>query len=1272
MNQTTASTPLDEPLIKSSNQFPVVGVGASAGGLEAFKRFIKAIPADSGMAYVLVQHLDPNHESILTELLQKITEISVSEITDEVKVQPDHIYIIPSNKMLVANDGVLHLSPRPEKSKTERNLPIDLFFTSLAAVHQAHAIGVVLSGTASDGTLGLKAIKDNGGITFAQDEDSAAYEGMPNSAARAGVVDFVLTPEDIAAKLVEIKNKAVLSDDELEKVPKADEEIFRSILTLLRLRKGTDFTHYKQTTVRRRILRRMAICKSETLSEFLRFLHSNKNEQDLMYQDLLIPVTEFFRDAVVFDNLCKSVFPEILKNKPPKEPIRIWVAGCSTGQEAFSMAICLTEFLGERREKVQIFATDISEHAITRARSGVYSVSEVDGISDERLERFFTKRPGGFRINKNLRDLCVFATHNFLNDPPFSHMDFISCRNVMIYMEPYLQKKALTTFHYGLNPHSFLLLGKSETKNTLPSLFDIAQKHDKIFTRKDVPARPMLMGSAGREQTFTDRNKNAAGEQLQTDFQKTADDLLLNRYTPASVVINEAMDIVHFRGNTGMYLEQAPGKPSHNLIKMAKSGLGFELRNIIQKVKKLGDATVKENIPVQLAGIQQNITLEALPLSDLVEPHYLILFQETPTAAAGNPPEGTSGDNKPDDKNLYIQQLERELLQAREDMRSITEDQESANEELQSANEELLSSSEELQSLNEELESGKEELQSTNEELTILNHELLSLNGRLSEAQHYAESIVATVSTPLLVLDRHLRIRSANESFYKNFQVKQPDTIGKLIYEIGNGQWSSTALRNLLEGVLDQNKNFGDFEVTHSFPEIGERIMMLNGRKIIGESAEEKLILLAIDDITELSLALKSREAQDKMFQNLLLTAPAFICTFSGPRHVYELVNERYQSLFGRREIKGKPVMEALPELEGQGFDLLLDDVYNTGKPFVGIEISSILARDIGLEPEERFFNLSYQPMYNENQKISGILVFGYEVTEEVKARMANLKGEQYRTLEMEEVVVQRTQELQAANEELLLKNSEVSQMNKELESFTYITSHDLQEPLRKIQTFARMVLDTEYHNLSEKGKGYFDRMNKAASRMQKLIEGLLEYSHLDANDKQPKRTDIQKLIEEVQIDFEDSIAEKKAVIETNITCNADINDFHFRQVMVNLITNALKFSIPGTPPHILISCKSAGNKEYEAENTDLQPGMLLENKKYHCISVSDNGIGFEPEYKDKIFEVFQRLHGKEDYAGTGIGLAIVKKIVQNHQGFITAKGELNKGATFDMYLPEY
>ncbi len=854
MRKDNNHTALEVPLTKSPNTFPVVGIGASAGGLNAFKKLLKAIPEDSGIAYVLVQHLDPKHESLLPELLQKVTKIPVLEITDDIKVQPDHIYVIPSNKMIVATDGILMLAPRPTKSTTERNLPIDLFFTSLAEVHQSHAIGVVLSGTATDGTLGLKAIKDQGGITFAQDEASAEYDGMPHSAAQAGVVDFILPPEKIPQKLLEIINKTALSDEELQNLPKQDEDVFKQILSLLRIRKGVDFTYYKQTTIRRRILRRMVVNKNEEPTEYLQLLRGNNKEQDLLYQDLLIPVTSFFRDKKVFENLCNHVFPAIVKNKVPGEITRIWVAGCSTGQEVYSFAICFKEFIDDNHERIQIFGTDLSEPAITKARTGIYEKNEVDAVSPERLKEYFTKNNGGYQVNKSIRDMCVFAHHNFLKDPPFGKMDCISCRNVLIYMEPYLQKKALTTFHYALNPKGFLLLGKSETTGGVPDLFAAEGRGDKLYTRKDVPGRFMQVTSQRSEQILSRTTEHLKSETIRTDFQKTADDILLTKYTPAGVVVNETMDIVHFRGNTANYLEQAPGKPSHNLLMMAKHGLGFELRNILHKAKTDKAPVVKENIPLSVNGNLRNISIEAVPLPNTLEPYYLILFHDSnlndSDGSAISNRKKVSAKTKKDEKDIQIQLLEQELAQAREDMRSITEDQEASNEELQSANEELLSGSEELQSLNEELETSKEELQSTNEELTVLNHELIGLNEQITDARNYNESIVATLYQPLLVLDKHLRVKTAKKAFYKTFNVNELETEGVLVYDLGNRQWNIPELRTLLEEILPQKTQITDYEVTHNFSSIGERIILLSALQLTREKKEEKLILLSIEDVT--------------------------------------------------------------------------------------------------------------------------------------------------------------------------------------------------------------------------------------------------------------------------------------------------------------------------------------------------------------------------------------------------------------------------------------
>ncbi|MBA2613589.1 MAG: histidine kinase, partial [Bacteroidetes bacterium] len=857
---------------KSIQDFPIVGIGASAGGLEAFKKFLKAIPEDSGMAYVLVQHLDPSHESILPEILAKVTNIPVNEITDDIHLAPNHIYVIPQNKTLTSVDGVLKLTPR---DKIIPHLPIDVFFTSLAQVHLSLAIGVVLSGTGKDGTLGLESIKEHGGITFAQDEDSSAYEGMPQNAINAEVVDFILPPEKIPEKLLRLIH---LSKESENNFPKSDEAVFKKIILILLQRSGVDFTNYKKTTVHRRILRRMEMSKKEKLSDYLKILTKDKIEQDNLFQDMLIPVTSFFRDPEIFEAIGEKVFSTFFKNKSATEPIRIWVAGCSTGEEAYSFAISLHEHLGKKilGRQVQIFASDISESAISKARLGIYSKAELKNVSDEQIKKYFKKTDGGYQVDREIRDMCVFAVHNFLKDPPFAKMGLISCRNVLIYMDTLLQKKALSTFHYALKESGFLFLGKSETTGAESELFSPFAKNDKIYSRKAVTTRYVpIVKIIPQEEVLKSKNRKALqAEILQTDFKKITDTILLADYTPTSVVINDQMDIVHFHGIPTPFLEHTPGKPTLNLLKMAREGLSFELRNTLHKAKSTQAIAIKKGIPIKINGKQYLVTIKIIPLENTNEPHFLILFTKS-LVLKRNTNKGLTAEKINHNEAVQRIRLEKELSQTREDMRSITEEQEAANEELQSANEELLSSSEELQSLNEELETSKEETQSSNEELMIVNQELLDKQEQIISSRQYAEAIIAAVREPLLVLDKYLRIKTANDSFYTKFNISQADSEGALIYEIRENMFDNSLLRSMLEKVLPQRSQLNDYEIIINQPPLGECTMLLNARLIVNEKNKEQLILIAIDDITERKISENrnkqfSEELQSKVKQGSL------------------------------------------------------------------------------------------------------------------------------------------------------------------------------------------------------------------------------------------------------------------------------------------------------------------------------------------------------------------------------------------------------------------
>ncbi len=989
-------------LSSSAHNFPIVGIGASAGGLDAFKQMLEAIPVDSAMAYVVVQHLNPAHHSNLTEILSRVTKIPIEEITDEVIILPNHIYVMPSGKILTSVDGFLKLTPR-ENIKT--NLVIDVFFTSLAVVWESMAVGVVLSGTGADGTAGLKKIKEYGGTTIVQDE-SAAYGDMPQSAVDANVVDFVLPAGKIPAQLLKLNNDSAITqtNEEEELLLQSDEVVYKQMLQLLLQRSGVDFSYYKQSTVRRRIGRRMAMHKRGNLADYLKFLSSDKNAQDALFQDMLISVTSFFRDPKMYDTLLEKVLPELLKSKPPEDTIRIWIAGCATGEETYSIAICLHEYLtiskgqgnflnplSGGRGAIQIFASDISETAIDKARAGIYTKADVQPVSEKRLSNYFIKTDGGYQVNKVVRDMCVFARHNFLKDPPFAKIDLISCRNVLIYMESFLQKKALTTFHYALKENGTLLLGKSETVVAASELFTSSDKRLKIYSRRPGEGRIMQVATGRREETLTTQNTEAKNEFPQSDFRNNADAILLSR-APAAVVINAEMDIVHIHGDIEPFLKHSPGKPSLNLLKMAREQLAIELRNAIYKVKLSKDSVIKAEITTYPhvgggdSGSASSVSIEVIPLADTVEPHYLILFTKIHFSSKEdilNSPKGGRGSVIKRNKDL-----EKELAHTREDVISIREEMEATIEELQTTNEELQNSIEELQSLNEELETSGEELQSSNEELTIVNQELIDKEHLLNAARDYSEAIISTIKQPLLVLDRSLCIKSANNSFYKKFTITKTETEGRLFYKLQNDWWNSTELRTLLERILPQKSRMEDFEMI-----VDEKIMLLNAREILSEKNTEQLILLAIDDVTDSRLAKKLKESEARLaserqvLYNSFMNAPAGIAILKGNTHIYEFANDTYEKLVGKTIVIGNTVQEHFPEIEEQGYIEMLNTVFSTGEAFINNEIPIELNIKGDGILEKLFLKLVVQPLKHENGNTDRMMVHALDITEAVNAR---------------------------------------------------------------------------------------------------------------------------------------------------------------------------------------------------------------------------------------------------------------------------------------------
>ncbi len=744
----------------------IVGVGASAGGLEAFSQLLEAIPHDSGIAVIFVQHLSPNQESALPALLASHTRMPVEQVTNGVAIQPNRVYVIPPNVQMMVDHGTLELRPRPHDRSPYT--PIDTFFTSLSEMPEGQVIGVVLSGTASDGALGIRDIKAAGGITFAQQPESAKYDGMPRAAIASGAIDLVMTPAKIGAQIANIAShpyvrRARVAHEGVTREPYLDE-----IFDLLRPVSGVDFRHYKLPTIRRRLLRRMALHRITEVDTYLKLLHANPDEVRGLSQDLLIHVTRFFREPESFDALAEDVLPSLIEDRSPEQPLRMWVCGCATGEEAYSLAITVVEFLQRKQSdiRVQIFATDVSDTAIERARAGVYPASIAADVGPVRLRRFFTKSEGNYRVNKLIRSMCVFARQDLTKDPPFSRLDLVMCRNVLIYLDTTLQKKLIGLFHYALNPSGFLVLGAAETVGSQASLFSLVEKkyriHRKKTTARGLPATgyplqpPHPLAAPKRVQPGASPTDNT----LQLELSR----IILDRYAPPGVVVDADLQIVHVRGQTGAFLEPAPGDASLDLLKMVREGLLYGVRSAVSTARKTKAPVRKDGLQVKAGQIWKPVAIEVVPLTAFGRPHFLIVFEEP---GPGDAARGKAGSTKPakrtksiktrDDQEVAV--LQRELAASREYMQSIIQELEAANEELQSANEEILSSNEELQSTNEELDTAKEELQSTNEELNTVNEELHGRNEEMSRINSDLMNLVGSVQIAIVIVSSDMRIR---------------------------------------------------------------------------------------------------------------------------------------------------------------------------------------------------------------------------------------------------------------------------------------------------------------------------------------------------------------------------------------------------------------------------------------------------------------------------------------------------------------------------------
>ncbi|MRR07106.1 MAG: chemotaxis protein CheB [Deltaproteobacteria bacterium] len=784
-NEHSGSPPLADPVQPESHPFPIAGIGASAGGLEALEQFLRNVPKKSGVAFVVVQHLDPTHKGMMPELLQRATPMEVFQVKDRMRVKPDCVYVIPPNKDLSILHGVLHLL-EPTAPRGLR-LPIDFFLRSLAEDWQEHSIAVILSGMGSDGTMGLRAIKEKAGVVLVQEPGSARFDSMPRSAIDAGLADIVAPVEQLPGKIIDYLQHALIVAKSEPHLEVKDQSSLEKVLILLRTRTGHDFSSYKKNTIYRRIKRRMGIHQIDRIAAYVRYLQENPQEVELLFKELLIGVTSFFRDPAAWDLLRDKAIPVLLACRPAGGALRAWSAGCSSGEEAYSLAIVFKEALAKipptEHFTLHIFATDLDQDAIDKARQGFYPANIAADVSPERLDRFFVKEDNGYRISKEIREMITFATQNIIMDPPFTKLDILICRNLLIYLAPELQKKILPHFHYSLNSGGVLFLASAETTGTFTDLFSPLNIKSRLYLRRDsVLAAETPLFSTTFSPFLPGVTKEAAEKQPTANLQSLADQLLLQHFSPPAVLVNDKGDILYISGRTGKYLEPAAGKVNWNVFAMTREGLRFELGIAFQKALRQKDALTVKGLKVGTNGGTQSvdITVQAIQEPETLRGMVMIVFSDVATPVEKNPPgqtkKGTAG-------NARIQELEQELQSCHQGLQASREEMQSSLEQLKTVNEELQSTNEELQSTNEELTTSREELQSLNEGLQTVNAEQQAKMDELSGIHNDMRNLLNSTEIVTVFLDNELRIRRFTTGANKIFKLI-PGDVGRPLSDV--------------------------------------------------------------------------------------------------------------------------------------------------------------------------------------------------------------------------------------------------------------------------------------------------------------------------------------------------------------------------------------------------------------------------------------------------------------------------------------------------------
>jgi len=1211
-----------EQLVTRNGSFPVVAVGASAGGLEAYTEFLHALAVDTGMAFVLIQHLDPSHHSLLTEIIAKATTMPVEEVKTGVRIKPNCVYVIPPNALMAISQGVFTLTPR--STEPGQHLSVNFFMRSLAEDQKSRAIGIVLSGTGADGALGLTDIKAAGGITFAQDPASAKYDGMPRSALASECVDFILPPKGIAKELERINRHPYVSqvkDEGSIEYSVPGREDFSCVLDLLRKVSRVDFSQYKPNTIHRRALRRMVILKLDSLSQYAKYLKDHAEEVEKLYDDILIPVTSFFRDVEAFEALKAHVYPAIVKDKGNKGTIRMWAPGCSTGEETYSLAMTLLEFLGDKASsfQVQIFGTDLNDKGIQKARAGVYRESIAEEISPERLRRFFVKVDEGYRVNKAVRDMCVFARQNLAGDPPFSQMNLVACRNLLIYIQPALQKKIMPILHYALKPSGFLILGGSESVAAFPHLFSTVDKKHKIYAKKATASRlhydfslPHYPVESGPDIGSVLASRHAP--EPEWDVQIEADRVVLKDHAPVGVVVNSAMEVVQFRGRTTPFLEPAPGKPSLNVLKLAQNGLAIELRTLINAARKTGAPVKKDGVIFDGNGHKRILNISISPLGKNSSPgkerYFLILFDDVTShrisGSGASPPRGKKVGAE---KNDESRRLKQQLADAQDALRSAVESEEAIKEEFQSVNEEILSANEELQSTNEELETSKEELQSANEELNTLNDELRHKNSELHELSNDISNLLNSTRIPVVMLDGRFRIRRLTPNADKLLKAV-PSDVGRPIGDIRLNIKVSN-LEMMITKVLDSRELSqhdvqdmeGRWHSLHILP------YKTQDNKIDGAV----LVLLDIDAIKSANEQLRK---STEFFRGIIDTVRQPLVVLNSDLRVIA-VNQSFLDTF--KMLSESVVNKFLYRLGNEQWNIprlraLLEDVLPKSQAVNDFEVEHDF-ENVG--PRKMLLNA--RRLFQVNDQEPMILLAIEDITERKLAEAALIKSEKL-----------------AASGRLAAS-----------------LSHEINNPLQAVTNL--LVLLGQSQKLDPQDRKYATLATKELSRVVHLVRQSLGFFQ-DAGP--PTAVNVEEVLESVLNLYANQIETHKIIVTTQFWLDGTLESYprDIRQVFSTLLLNAME----ATPEDGRIVVRARKSLDW-SKNPPLR-GVRL--------TLADSGSGITTHHTARIFEPFFTTKGER---GTGLGLWVARGVVHRLGGSIRVRSTTRvgkSGTCFSVFLP--